>query len=175
MRTPLQKANTMTMRITMAAMLTLFLATACSGGQSEPEAADPAPAADAGGDASEIVPGLAMRKLKNGYGRAAVAGDLATVHYTGWLYDETGPDGRGEKFDSSVDRGQVFQFPLGAGRVIQGWDQGVVGMLIGETRELRIAPELGYGERGAGALIPPGATLVFEIELKDLRGPNEDE
>ena len=165
----------MTMRITTAAMLTLFLATGCSGGQSEPEATDPAPAAaESAGEVSEIMPGLEMRKMKNGYGRAAVAGDLATVHYTGWLYDETAPDGRGEKFDSSVDRGQVFQFPLGAGRVIQGWDQGVVGMLIGETRELKIAPEMGYGDRGAGDVIPPGATLLFEIELKGLKGPNED-
>ena len=165
----------MTTRIITAAMLTLFLATGCSGGQSEPEATDSAPAAaESTGEGSEIMPGLEMKKLKNGYGRAAVAGDLATVHYTGWLYDETAPDGRGEKFDSSVDRGQVFQFPLGAGRVIQGWDQGVVGMLIGETRELRIAPDLGYGDRGAGEVIPPGATLLFEIELKDLKGPNEE-
>ncbi len=166
----------MTMRNIMAATLALLLATACSGGQSdaEPEAASSAPAAAAAGEASEIVAGLSMKKLNNGYGRAAVAGDLASVHYTGWLYDENAPDGRGEKFDSSVDRGQVFQFQLGAGRVIQGWDKGVEGMLIGETRELKISPELGYGDRGAGAVIPPGATLVFEIELKDLRGPNEE-
>ena len=166
----------MTMRIIIAAMLTLFLVTGCSGGQPEAgtEAADTTTAPEvSGGEETELVPGLTMKKLKNGYGRAAVAGDLATVHYTGWLYDEAAPDGRGEKFDSSVDRGQVFQFPLGEGRVIQGWDQGVAGMLIGETRELKIAPELGYGERGAGAVIPPGATLVFEIELKDLQGPNE--
>ena len=163
----------MTIRMTMAAMLVLFL-TACSGGQSEPEAANTVPTAESGGEVGEIVPGLSMKKLKNGYGRAAVAGDLASVHYTGWLYDETAPDGRGDKFDSSVDRGQVFQFPLGAGRVIQGWDQGVEGMLIGETRELRIAPELAYGDRGAaGGAIPPGATLVFEVELKGLKGPNE--
>jgi FKBP-type peptidyl-prolyl cis-trans isomerase len=166
----------MTKRNITAAILALFFVTACSGGQSdaEPESAESAPPATAVGEASEIVPGLSMRKLKNGYGRAAVAGDLASVHYTGWLFDEAAPDGRGEKFDSSVDRGQEFQFPLGAGRVIQGWDKGVEGMLIGETRELRIAPELGYGDRGAGAVIPPGATLVFEIELRDLRGPNED-
>ena len=168
----------MTMRITIAAMLTLFLATACSGDNpgTDSDAADPAPASAAsGGEVAEIMPGLTMKKLKNGYGRAAVAGDLATVHYTGWLYDETAPDGRGEKFDSSVDRGQVFQFALGEGRVIQGWDQGVVSMLIGETRELTIAPELADGDRGAaGGVIPPGATLIFEIELRDLQGPNED-
>jgi FKBP-type peptidyl-prolyl cis-trans isomerase FkpA len=122
----------------------------------------------------EIVPGLTMKKLQNGYGRAAVAGDLASVHYTGWLYDPNAADGRGKKFDSSVDRGQPFQFPLGASRVIRGWDEGVAGMLIGEKRELRIAPELGYGNRGAGSAIPPGATLLFEVELLGLRGPNEN-
>ena len=119
------------------------------------------------------MPGLTMKKLENGYGRAAVAGDYASVHYTGWLYDENAEDGRGDKFDSSVDRGQEFQFELGAGRVIKGWDEGVVGMLIGEKRELKIAPELGYGERGAGAVIPPGATLIFEVELMGLLAPKD--
>jgi FKBP-type peptidyl-prolyl cis-trans isomerase len=121
-----------------------------------------------------ITTGLTMTKLKNGYGRAAVAGDIATVHYSGWLYDENAPDGRGKKFDSSVDRGDPFRFPLGAGRVIRGWDEGVVGMLIGEKRELKIAPELGYGDRGAGSAIPPGATLLFEVELLGLEGPGDE-
>jgi FKBP-type peptidyl-prolyl cis-trans isomerase FkpA len=111
--------------------------------------------------------------LQGGYGRAAVAGDLAEVHYTGWLYDDSAEDKRGAKFDSSVDRGQPFAFPLGAGRVIKGWDQGVQCMLIGETRELTIAPEMGYGQRGAGDLIPPGAVLVFEVELLKLTGAND--
>jgi FKBP-type peptidyl-prolyl cis-trans isomerase len=119
------------------------------------------------------MPGLTIKTLKNGYGREAVAGDLVSVHYTGWLFDESAEDSRGEKFDSSVDRGQEFQFPLGAGRVIKGWDEGVAGMLIGEIRELKIAPEMGYGDRGAGDVIPPGATLVFEVELKGLQGPND--
>jgi FKBP-type peptidyl-prolyl cis-trans isomerase len=127
------------------------------------------------GDAFEIAPGLSGRVLKNGYGRAAEAGDLAEVHYTGWLFDASAADKRGTKFDSSVDRGERFQFPLGAGRVIQGWDQGVLGMLIGEKRELTIAPEMGYGDRGAGNVIPPGATLVFEVELFRLVGPDEAE
>ena len=114
------------------------------------------------------MPGLNSIVLKTGDGRAAEAGDTVSVHYTGWLYDRSAEDNRGNKFDSSVDRGELFQFPLGAGRVIKGWDQGVEGMLIGEKRELRIAPELAYGERGAGAVIPPGATLIFEIELFEL-------
>ena len=111
--------------------------------------------------------GLQIDIVKSGHGRCAVAGDHVTVHYTGWLYDESAADNRGEKFDSSVDRGETFDFPLGAGRVIKGWDEGVAGMLIGEKRVLTIPPDMGYGDRGAGALIPPGATLVFEVELFD--------
>ena len=113
----------------------------------------------------EITPGLSARILRAGDGQAAAAGDNVEVHYTGWLYDPEAPDNRGDKFDSSVDRNQKFNFPLGAGRVIKGWDQGVAGMQIGEVRELTIAPEMGYGDRGAGTVIPPGATLVFEVEL----------
>ncbi len=121
-------------------------------------------------EATEIVPGLSMRVLQNGTGTAAEPGDTAVVHYTGWLYDQSAENNRGNKFDSSVDRGIHFEFPLGAGRVIRGWDEGVVGMKIGEVRELTIAPELAYGERQVGALIPPGSTLVFEVELADLKG-----
>ena len=113
----------------------------------------------------EIAPGLSARILRSGDGQVAKAGDNVVVHYTGWLFDESAEGNRGAKFDSSVDRGEHFQFPLGAGRVISGWDQGVEGMAIGEVRELVIAPEMGYGERGAGNVIPPGATLVFEVEL----------
>ena len=168
----------MTLRILLFVILAAVTASACSPGGSagdsgQGEATAGTPSATSPAEDVEITPGLTMRKLQNGYGRAAVAGDLASVHYTGWLYDENAPDGRGKKFDSSVDRGQEFQFPLGAGRVIRGWDEGVVGMLIGEKRELRIAPELGYGSRGAGSAIPPGATLLFEVELLGLQGPNE--
>jgi FKBP-type peptidyl-prolyl cis-trans isomerase len=114
----------------------------------------------------EIVPGLTMRILRTGAGATAKSGQIAIVHYTGWLLDDTAPGKRGKKFDSSVDRGQHFQFPLGAGRVIKGWDQGVVGMKEGEIRELTIAPELAYGDRDVGnGLIPAGSTLVFEVEL----------
>jgi FKBP-type peptidyl-prolyl cis-trans isomerase FkpA len=120
---------------------------------------------NAGGVPFEIVPGLMARILKEGSGHAAEAGDVVNVHYTGWLQDTEAEDGRGSKFDSSVDRGQQFSFPLGAGRVIKGWDQGVAGMLIGEKRELTIAPELAYGERGFPGAIPPSSTLIFEVEL----------
>ena len=121
-------------------------------------------------DGVEIVEGLSKRVLREGTGAVAEVNQIVVVHYTGWLFDATADNNRGEKFDSSVDRGQHFEFPLGARRVIRGWDQGVVGMKIGEIRELTIAPELAYGERGAaGGLIPPGATLVFEVELANLK------
>jgi len=118
----------------------------------------------------EIVPGLSMRLLREGTGTTAAIGQTAVVHYTGWLYDQSAENHRGNKFDSSVDRGVHFEFPLGARRVIRGWDEGVVGMKIGEVRELTIAPELAYGDRQVGDLIPPGSTLVFEVELADLKG-----
>jgi FKBP-type peptidyl-prolyl cis-trans isomerase FkpA len=97
-----------------------------------------------------------------GSGSEATAGKNVTVHYTGWLSDG---GKRGKKFDSSKDRGDPFEFPLGAGHVIKGWDQGVQGMKEGGTRELTIPPEMGYGARGAGNVIPPNATLIFEVEL----------
>ncbi len=99
----------------------------------------------------------------------ANAGDIVAVHYTGWLFDPAAEDGRGQKFDSSHDRGEPIEFPLGAGRVIKGWDRGVEGMKVGETKILNIPPELGYGERGAGGVIPPNATLIFEVNLVDVR------
>lgn len=123
----------------------------------------------------EIVPGLSQRTVLQGDGAVAEVGHTAIVDYTGWLHDPEAPNYRGAKFDSSVDRGIPFEFPLGAGRVIRGWDEGVVGMKIGEVRELTIAPEMGYGDRGAGAVIPPGATLVFVVELLDLRGLDHDD
>jgi FKBP-type peptidyl-prolyl cis-trans isomerase FkpA len=121
----------------------------------------------------EVAPGLSATIMQNGYGRVAAAGDYVEVHYTGWLHDETAADNRGNKFDSSVDRGEKFHFRLGAGQVIKGWDQGVAGMLIGEKRELTLSPDMGYGDRGAGNAIPPGATLVFEVELFGLEGPSD--
>jgi FKBP-type peptidyl-prolyl cis-trans isomerase FkpA len=102
--------------------------------------------------------GLVIEDISEGSGAAATAGQHVTVHYTGWLTD-------GTKFDSSKDRGDPFDFPLGARHVIAGWDEGVQGMKVGGTRKLTIPSQLGYGARGAGGVIPPNATLVFEVEL----------
>jgi FKBP-type peptidyl-prolyl cis-trans isomerase FkpA len=103
-----------------------------------------------------------------GTGAEARSGGIS-VHYTGWLQDTSKPDGRGRKFDSSVDRGTPFDFRLGAGEVIRGWDEGVAGMKVGGKRTLIIPPEMGYGARGAGGVIPPNATLVFDVELVSVR------
>lgn len=108
--------------------------------------------------------GLQYQILKRGHGRFAIAGDTVSVHYTGWLTD-------GTKFDSSVDRGQPFQFTLGAGQVIKGWDEGVAGMKVGEKRKLTIPSDLGYGPNGAGGVIPPNATLIFDVELLSISQP----
>jgi FKBP-type peptidyl-prolyl cis-trans isomerase len=132
------------------------------------EAAKPAAAAAAAATAAAptkvvtTASGLKYEDVKVGTGAEAKAGQNVNVHYTGWLW----VDGkRGNKFDSSKDRGQPFSFPLGGGRVIKGWDEGVAGMKIGGTRILTIPPAIGYGDRGAGNVIPPGATLQFEVEL----------
>ena len=109
--------------------------------------------------------GLQYEDTTPGSGATATAGQRVKVHYTGWLHDPSAADGRGRKFDSSKDRGDPFAFPLGAGHVIRGWDEGVQGMQVGGTRTLLIPPGLGYGARGAGGVIPPNATLVFEVEL----------
>ena len=106
--------------------------------------------------------GLQYEDLQQGTGAEATRGRPVSVHYTGWLTD-------GTKFDSSVDRGQPFTFPLGAGRVIRGWDEGVAGMKVGGKRRLTIPPELGYGAQGAGGVIPPNATLIFDVELLEVK------
>ncbi|SNX29146.1 FKBP-type peptidyl-prolyl cis-trans isomerase FkpA [Polynucleobacter meluiroseus] len=108
-----------------------------------------------------------MQKIDSvvGDGNEAAAGKYVDVHYTGWLFDDQAPDHKGVKFDSSLDRGQLFSFQLGAGEVIKGWDEGVAGMKIGGKRTLIIPAEMGYGARGAGGVIPPNATLVFDVEL----------
>ena len=114
------------------------------------------------GKVIEMPDGLKYTDTKLGNGATAAPGSTVSVHYTGWLYE----DGvKGAKFDSSLDRGQPFQFTLGAHQVIAGWDEGVAGMKVGGERTLIIPPELGYGERGAGGVIPPNATLMFDVKL----------
>ena len=108
---------------------------------------------------------LLIEDVEIGTGPEIKAGQHAEVHYTGWLFDMGAPDNRGDKFDSSRDRGETFSFPLGAGRVIAGWDDGVAGMKVGGRRILTIPPELAHGRYGAGGVIPPHATLVFDVEL----------
>mgnify|MGYP003389104250 FL=1 len=141
-------------KITFSSLfIALFSIGACTGGEM------------AGPETITTESGLLMTTTQEGSGVAAEEGDFVNVHYTGWLYDLDSEGGRGTKFDSSVDRNRPFGFPLGAGRVIAGWDQGVTGMLIDEKRELIIPPELGYGSRGAGDVIPPDSTLLFEVQL----------
>lgn len=106
--------------------------------------------------------GLKIEDTKVGTGATPTPGQTCVMHYTGWLYEN---GAKGEKFDSSVDRGEPFEFPIAAGRVIKGWDEGVASMKVGGKRTLIIPPQLGYGARGAGGVIPPNATLIFEVEL----------
>ena len=138
----------------LAVLLTVLLLGACGG-----------PPPYTGGNVAE----LQRIDATVGTGDPVVAGDEVSVHYTGWLYDQNAADKRGVKFDSSRDRGEPLVFRLGTGRVIRGWDDGIAGMQRGGKRELRIPSGLGYGARGAGKVIPPGASLVFEVELLDIR------
>jgi FKBP-type peptidyl-prolyl cis-trans isomerase FkpA len=125
---------------------------ACSG-----KAAGPAPAA--------TVNTLESEDLKVGAGAPIAAGQQAVVQYTGWLYEASAADKKGKEFDSSANSGQPFRFVIGGGQVIKGWDQGVAGMKVGGRRRLIIPADLAYGTEGAGGVIPPGATLVFEVSL----------
>ena len=136
---------------------------------------DPPPA-DAEDPSSADPPGAPMppetlqsQDLAPGAGDAVTAGQTAVVHYTGWLWDAAAPENKGRKFDSSRDHGDTFAFRVGGGEVIRGWDQGVAGMKVGGKRRLVIPPDLGYGARGAGGVIPGGATLVFDVELMGIR------
>jgi FKBP-type peptidyl-prolyl cis-trans isomerase FkpA len=141
--------------------LLLFAAVAC--GRELSELPEGAPMADTG------IAQLQINDTKAGTGAEARPGRVVRVHYTGWLYDASKADKRGAKFDSSKDRNDPFEFPLGGGQVIPGWDQGFAGMKVGGTRVLVIPPNLGYGARGAGGVIPPNATLVFEVELLEVK------
>ena len=127
-----------------------------------------APAAAQGtGKAMTTASGLQITDTKVGTGASPKTGQTCVMHYTGWLYQN---GAKGAKFDSSLDRGQPFEFPIGTGRVIKGWDEGVASMKVGGKRTLVIPPDLGYGARGAGGVIPPNATLIFEVELLGIKG-----
>ncbi len=165
----------------LAIALTAILFVGCTPGDkpAEPKAADTtatapatAPAADTpAAPASTGNEVMAMQKIElaPGSGPEIKAGQNAVVNYTGWLYDSTKPDNKGTKFDSSLDRNDTFEFPVGGGMVIKGWDEGVAGMKVGGKRRLVIPPDMGYGSRGAGGVIPPNATLVFDVELVEIR------
>lgn len=135
---------------------------ACKGGGSSPSSAT-------GETGLSSITTLQVTDVKVGTGVDATIGKTVTVHYTGWLYNQAAADHHGTKFDSSRDRNQPFPFPLGAGQVIKGWDQGVAGMKVGGQRTLIIPPSLGYGSTGAGGVIPRNATLVFDVELLDVQ------
>ena len=143
--------------------IVLSMTLACGGSTPNTDSTEGAPMADSG------VNELQMVDTKAGTGAEAVAGRVVRVHYTGWLFDASKADKRGEKFDSSKDRNEPFEFPLGGGQVIPGWDKGFAGMKVGGTRVLTIPPAMGYGARGAGGVIPPNATLVFEVELLEVK------
>ena len=139
----------------LVAILAIFSTVACSRQASAP------PEKIEKSDVAELI----KTDVKLGTGAEATPGHNVSVHYTGWLYDAKAADHKGQKFDSSRDRGEPFEFPLGQGRVIKGWDVGVAGMKVGGQRTLIIPPDMGYGASGAGGVIPPNATLVFDVEL----------
>jgi FKBP-type peptidyl-prolyl cis-trans isomerase len=143
----------MASRTVFAILSSAFLAVLSACGGSAVETAPPSP-----------VTALQTTVLKPGSGATVSAGQTAVMQYTGWLYEASATDNKGKQFDSSRGRG-AFKFPLGTGSVIKGWDQGVLGMKIGESRRLVIPPDLAYGDKGAGGVIPPGATLIFDVEL----------
>src|ERR1700712_1329561 len=124
-------------------------------------------AAQTAGKTMTTASGLQITDSTIGTGAAPKPGQICVMHYTGWLYQG---GAKGQKFDSSLDRGKPFEFPIGRQRVIPGWDEGVASMKVGGKRTLIIPPELGYGARGAGGVIPPNATLIFEVELLDVKG-----
>src|SRR5690349_2551975 len=163
-------ANSFTMTLTALAIVGCGRSEKPAGEEAPPPVAEatPAPApSTATTTGSESMP-MTKTDLVVGKGAEIKAGQNALVHYTGWLYDAAAPENKGKQFDSSVG-GEPFDFPLGGGAVIAGWDQGVVGMKVGAKRRLVIPPDMGYGNRGAGGVIPPGATLVFDVKLVEIQ------
>jgi peptidylprolyl isomerase len=157
----------------MLRLLLLLVATALAGAPAArptsppPVSPPPEPPADGPASTAGLVPlqspaGVTYFVLRPGAGQSPVPGQTVGVHYSGWLQN-------GTKFDSSVDRGTIFIFPVGVGRVIKGWDEAVLDMKVGEIRQIHVPPALAYGDNGAGGVIPPGATLVFDVELVELR------
>jgi len=141
---------------------TLALSAALAGATLLAAGATTPAAAQTSGSTMTTASGLKIQDTKAGTAATPTTGQTCVMHYTGWLYEN---GAKGQKFDSSLDRGQPFEFPLGQGRVIKGWDEGVASMKVGGKRTLIIPPELGYGARGAGGVIPPNATLMFDVEL----------
>ena len=163
-------ANSFTMTLTALAIVGCGRSEKPAGEEVPPPVAEatPAPApSTATTTGSESMP-MTKTDLVVGKGAEIKTGQNALVHYTGWLYDAAAPENKGKQFDSSVG-GEPFDFPLGGGAVIAGWDQGVVGMKVGGKRRLVIPPDMAYGNRGAGGVIPPGATLVFDVELVEIQ------
>jgi len=162
---PSLRLNRKATRFTVFAAAVLFTTTFAAMAQT-PSAA---PSTMSSSKSDAMPTELKKIEVKQGTGAEAVSGKPVIVHYTGWLYDPSKPEQKGAKFDSSRDRGQPFSFPLGGGRVIKGWDEGVAGMKVGGQRTLIIPPAMAYGERGAGGVIPPNATLIFDVELIEVK------
>jgi len=161
-----------------ALLIAAFACQAQTQGAPEPQQAPAQPAAaeaPAAPQEPEALPEpegakLVIKDTRVGKGREAASGDMVRVHYTGWLYNFNAKDGKGRKFDSSRDRGQPLELPIGVGKVIKGWDQGIVGMKVGGRRTLVIPPELGYGARTMGnGIIPANSTLMFDVELVGIK------
>jgi len=153
-------------RIGIAAVLSLSLLPACSDRPGSPRSGEAGSAAAGTASARTAPAAIEILELGPGSGAPVAGGQTAVVQYTGWLYDAAAADHKGRQFDSSASTGQPFRFVVGAGQVIKGWDQGVLGMSVGGHRRLTIPADLAYGDGGAGGgVIPPGATLVFDVEL----------
>lgn len=161
----IKKGEIMKQKILLGlSVMTLFVFSSCTA----PNKEEP-PAQTTSDNLTKFDSGLQYEVLQPGTGAKPKTGQRVTVHYTGWLQDNTKADGKGKKFDSSVDRGNKFSFTIGVGQVIKGWDEGVLDMKIGEKRKLVIPHQLAYGEYGHPGIIPPRATLIFEVELFDAK------
>ncbi len=158
------------MKRSLSTLLSMALAAAAAGAPAFADDTKPTPAPEAAKKSeskmTKTPSGLQYEDTKVGTGATPQKGQICVVHYTGWLWEN---GAKGKKFDSSVDRGQPFSFPVGQGRVIKGWDEGVATMKVGGKRTLLIPPDLAYGSRGAGAAVPPNATLLFEVELIEVK------